>query len=299
MNYAELYNRGVEVSLESDNLRSGNFLWNTTLNFSYNKNMVTGVESPQNTVASHVQGNNGGNGYLMGTNTREGMPLGTLYSFRWAGLDENGRPQVYKKDGSIAKSMTDVGVEDLVRNGTTIPPYSASMTNTLRWKGLSMSFLLIYYGGHEMRDVMATYITAPQNYNSTGLRGNLNKNIMNYWKSAEDSPDPSKSPAIYRNASTNTTHLWYGADKHILKADYLKLREITLSYDLPQRLLSRIGIEGLTLHAQVQNVWTWSANGKGLDPESWNGVYYLSQYIYPTRSPLAPTTWSFGLTLKL
>ena len=79
---------------------------------------------------------------------REGMAMGTLFSVRWAGLDESGNPQAYKKDGTIVKSLADLTVEDLVRSGTSIPPYSASMSNMLTYKGFDLSFMFLYYGGH-------------------------------------------------------------------------------------------------------------------------------------------------------
>lgn len=283
MNYAELYNHGYEISLNSVNVESRHFRWTTSLNFSYNKNRVTDLESSTNSVSS----------YISSGNTREGVALGSLYSLRWAGLDEQGRPQVYKKDGSIAKSLVDVAVEDLVYSGTSIPPYSASMTNLLSYKGLNLSFMFIFYGGHVMRDVMPQYLT------STDFTTNVNKNIRNYWKSPEDSDDPSKSPAFYRNASTNVTNLWYAADKHIRKANYIKLREINLSYSLPSEWLKRWYITGLTLNAQVRNVWFWGSQKRNLDPESWDGTRLNRDgYVYLKRQPLDPTTYTLGLSLK-
>lgn len=278
MNYAEMFNRGCEINLNSVNIRTKDFRWTTSLNFSYNKNEITKLENSENSVDNHVKS----------TNTREGMPMGTLFSFRWAGLDADGAPQVYKKDGSIAKSMVDVAVEDLVESGTSTPPYSASMSNMLTYKGFDLSFMFIYYGGHVMRDVMPGYIT------STGYSRNVDKDIRNYWKGPEDSNDPSKSPAFKRNASSNLTRLWYAADKHIKKADYIKLREITLSYNLPVSFLKKVYISGLTINAQVQNVWWWGANGQNLDPESWNGT----NVDYIERLPLEPTTYTLGLSIK-
>ncbi|MBP8907619.1 MAG: TonB-dependent receptor, partial [Odoribacter sp.] len=213
MNYAEMYNHGYEIVLNSVNIQTRDFRWATNINFSYNKNRITKLENSSNSVSS----------YISGTNTREGMAMGTLFSVRWAGLDESGNPQAYKKDGTIVKSLADLTVEDLVRSGTSIPPYSASMSNMLTYKGFDLSFMFLYYGGHVMRDVMPKYFTS-----TTGTT-NVDRSIRNYWKSPEDSDDPDKAPAFMRNASTNYTYLWYAADKHIKKANYIKLKEVTLS----------------------------------------------------------------------
>ena len=278
MNYAEMYNHGYEIVLNSVNIQTRDFRWATNINFSYNKNRITKLENSSNSVSS----------YISGTNTREGMAMGTLFSVRWAGLDESGNPQAYKKDGTIVKSLADLTVEDLVRSGTSIPPYSASMSNMLTYKGFDLSFMFLYYGGHVMRDVMPKYFTS-----TTGTT-NVDRSIRNYWKSPEDSDDPDKVPAFMRNASTNYTYLWYAADKHIKKANYIKLKEVTLSYNLPERWLKKAFISGMSINAQIQNIWWWGSQKRRLNPESWNGTSLTSI----SRSALDPTIYTLGLSLK-
>ena len=278
MNYAEMYNHGYEIVLNSVNIQTRDFRWATNINFSYNKNRITKLENSSNSVSS----------YISGTNTREGMAMGTLFSVRWAGLDESGNPQAYKKDGTIVKSLADLTVEDLVRSGTSIPPYSASMSNMLTYKGFDLSFMFLYYGGHVMRDVM------PQYFTSTTGTTNVDRSIRNYWKSPEDSNDPDKAPAFMRNASTNYTYLWYAADKHIKKANYIKLKEVTLSYNLPERWLKKAFISGMSINAQIQNIWWWGSQKRRLNPESWNGTSLTSI----SRSALDPTIYTLGLSLK-
>lgn len=281
MNYAKMYNHGYEISLNTINLQRKDFSWETNINFSYNKNRITKLENSSNSVA----------GYLESTNTREGMALGTLFSVRWAGLDDEGRPQAYKKDSTIVKSLKDLETDDLVRSGTSVPRYAASMSNMLKWKGFNLSFMFQYYGGHVMRDAMATY------YTNTNGTVNVNRNIMNYWKSPEDSNKPDVSPAFLRNASNDIQYLWYGADKHIRKANYIKLREVTLSYAFPKQLLAKIGVSGLSLNAQILNVWWWGSQKRRLNPEAWEGTRI--SYSKPARMALDPTVYTLGLSLNI
>lgn len=283
LNYASMFNKGVEISLNSENIRTRKFTWGTSLNFSYNKNEITEFENSESSVSS----------YLTRPNTREGKPFNALYSVRWAGLDETGKPQAYKADGTIVNTTGKLTAEDLVYSGTTTPPYAASLINNLSYKKFRLSFMFLYYGGHVMRDIM------PQMLTSTSFSTNQNKNIANYWKNPGDERDSNISPAYTRNASSTSTYLWYGADKHIKKANYIKFKEITISYNLQNEWLKRARIESITLNAQIENIWWWGSNNKDLNPENWNGTnIYMGGPSYLTRTALNPTTFIFGLSIK-
>src|SRR5690606_32902480 len=99
LNYASMYNRGFEINLNSLNIDTRNFTWGTSFNFSANTNKVTKIENSNNSVTGHING----------TNTREGLPLGALYTIRWAGLSNIGRPQSYLKDEkTIVNSVANI-----------------------------------------------------------------------------------------------------------------------------------------------------------------------------------------------
>src|SRR5699024_640783 len=123
VNYGDMYNRGVEIHLNTVNIAVKDFVWKSMLNFSYNKNKLTRIENTRNDAIYYV---NGGQ-------IREGRPMNSLYSVRWAGLDEQGQPQAYDKDGNIVKSFADLKTEDLVYSGVTTPPYAASLSNSLQY----------------------------------------------------------------------------------------------------------------------------------------------------------------------
>lgn len=269
LNYAELYNRGAEITLRSTNIANRTFSWRSSFNFSYNKNKILKLENVDNSVLRHLS-----------TTNREGLPMGGIYSVRWAGLSETGRPQAYNAEGEIVTTMVNLSLDDIVYSGTVNPPYAASLTNNLSYKDFSMSFMFIFHGGNIMRDVMPRIITNPDGYTV-----NANRNLTNYWRNPGDENDPNISPALVRNLSSNITNLWYAADHHVLKGDYIKLRDLTLRYQLPAGPTQRLRAQNIAFNFQARNLWFWGANGKGHDPESWNGTSLgtsRSSFTFPT-----------------
>lgn len=282
VNYGEMFNRGVDVSLTSVNVRTKNFRWSTTVNFNYNKNELTNLYVSANDVTN----------YLYNTQNRVGQPMQSLYSVRYAGLNNAGRPQAYTKDGKLVTDAGQLKVEDLVYSGTMIPPYTTSLVNNLRYKNFELFAMFVYYGGHHMRDVIAPYLTKLPELNYTT---NMDRLAMNYWKKPGDEANPNLAPGFYAQAPSNVTMLYDGAEQNIQRADYIKLRDVTLSYNLPSALLQKYRVGGLRVNFQVQNAWRWSANKQNLDPEVWTGGGISS---YATRGVLAPASYTLGLNLN-
>lgn len=275
LNYGSLRNTGLELSLNSLNIQAPDFQWRTNLNFSYNKNKIIELTNKTQTAWNYVS-------ELVNSKNH---PMYGLYSYRWAGLNpENGDPLVYDANGEKVSAINDK--EALVYSGTTRPPYSASMTNILTYKGFGLSFMFIYNGGHVMRDAVATYLGAT-------VGANLYRGSLKYWKNPGDEKIAGMAPRANRLATKEKQQLWYAADKHILKADYIKLRDITLTYELPKSILKKMAVQSITLRAQARNIWWWAANNKGIDPEA----YTTSTYGRGARTlPEAPT-YMLGLTV--
>lgn len=280
LNYGEMYNRGVEVSLQSENLKIRDFSWTTGLTFSYNKNKLTRIENSETSAYS----------YFSGVQNREGKAMNSLYSVRYAGLSEEGYPLAYKKDGTIVDSYDKLEAEDLVYSGTTNPPYSASLSNRLTYKGFDLDFMFVYYGGHVLRDVAASYVF--NRYPVLNYAGVMDKNRMHFWQKPGDEKDPNMAPAfLYKTAYTNSEYLWSAADKHIEKGDYIKLRDVTIGYTFPQEWMSKMYVQNLRLSLQIQNLWYWAANKRDLDPEVWSGTS-----LTPSRGYHIPPTWTIGIS---
>ncbi|MBV8252255.1 MAG: SusC/RagA family TonB-linked outer membrane protein [Chitinophaga sp.] len=281
MNYGSMINRGIELTLKSRNLESKVMYWNTSLNFSYNRNKITALENSGNTPYS----------YYSGAQNRVGKPMGSLYSIRYAGLDETGRPQAYTADGKIVKSTQQLSVQDLVYSGTSVPPFATSLLNNIGYKGFDLFFMFTYYGGHVLRDVHSPYLTLFPELNYTN---NLDRLALKHWKKAGDEKDPDMAPGYAAATSGVITDLWDAADKHIRKGDYIKLRDVTMSYTLPNKLISKAAFKNVKVSLQLQNIWRWTANSQNIDPEVWNGTT-----LSPTRGSLPPSTYTIGLSANL
>lgn len=277
VNYGDMYNRGVEISLNTTNIAAKNFVWKSILNFSYNKNKLTRIQNANSDAVN----------YINGGQIREGRAMNGLYSVRWAGLDGKGLPQAYDKAGNIVQSFADLKAEDLVYSGVATPPYAAAFSNVFNYKGFSLSLMFTYYGGHVMRGVFGQYLVG------TGYATNMDKLSAHFWRKPGDENDPETIPAFKQSANANLQNLWKAADKHIQKADYIKLNEIILAYQLPSKWIQSTFIKDVKMTFQVQDVWKWVANNQGLDPEAWTGTS-----LSPTRGTKRPATYTFGLALN-
>lgn len=282
VNYGKMYNRGIEVSLQSENLRIGDFIWTSNATFSYNKNKLTSIENPQSSPYS----------YYSSPQNREGYPMGAIFSTRYAGLSELGQPTSYTKDGKLVTKEGELVKDDLIYSGTSIPPYSASLSNGFSYKGIDFSFMFVYYGGNVLRDVGANYLI--DLYPVMNFQRNIDKNFLNYWKQPGDEKDPNTNPAFaYTVYGSDVQNLWRSADKHIQKGDFVRLRDVTLGYTLPSRLINKISIKSARITFQARNLWYWAANDKNLDPEAWSGTS-----LKPSRGTKTIPTYSFGLALN-
>lgn len=283
VNYGKMRNSGIEIVLESVNIATKNFQWNTSILFSYNANKLIEIEDAAKSAYSYY-------GRLQ---ARKGKPFNSLYSIRWAGLDKEGNPQAYKADGTIVNNSSMLDANDLVYSGTYNPPYNTSFSNSFRYKNLELSFMFIYYGGHVMRDVAAGYYHSTNRPYETEI-SNIDKVHGNFWRQPGDENNPDIGPAYKPGVSSSLAYIWYAADKHIQKADYVKLRDLSLSYYFPKQLISKAKISDLRVIFQAQNIWRWSANKNNLDPEVWTSP----QLTYASRGTAIPPTFTFGLNIS-
>lgn len=275
-NYGTMYNRGVEISLQSINLETKDFTWGTNFTFSYNKNKLLNLEGTKESVFNYSAYNVAAVGY----------PLNSLFSYRYAGLSpEDGSVLVYDKDGNKVSQVS--SVEDLVYSGTRTPKYSASLKNFFRYKDFDLSFMFVYYGGHVMRDITSSYLSGAPS-------ANLNRVNLNHWRKPGDENIPGVGPAFNRNMYYTNAQAWYSADVHVKRADYIKLRDISLSYNLPKKWLRKYAIESASVICQISDAWWWAANGD-IDPEAYSatGGYGRGELTLPN-----PTTYTLGLSVN-
>jgi TonB-linked SusC/RagA family outer membrane protein len=272
LNTSELQNNGLEVQLKTENIRTKTFLWSTLFNLSYNNNKIVKNYQPPSDAYSLTSSI---------ANRKSGYPVSAIFAFRYAGLDAAGLPTAYDENNQRVPLVTN---PDALRYmGTQIPPYTLGVTNTFTYKQFSLQFLVVgNFGGKMHKEVTGGWI---------GNLVNFNKRIKEYnqnvwWKPGDE--NTTNVPNILNYIDPYVFKQWTAADINVDKSDYIKLRELIVSYSLPTRFLKKVGIGSLSINAQARNIWYWAANSDKYDPEyidANNGVY---------TTP-APITYALGL----
>lgn len=276
MNNGAMKNRGVEISLSYDWLKSKDWALNTTLTAAANKNKIDKVGYLP-TDAINMMGAPKGN-YL------KGDTYNTLYAYRYAGLTAEGDPSVYDAEGNIISNEPVREIEALIRAGQLDPKWSGALDVSVRWRSLNLFTKIVYYTGHSLR------VDATPLYN--GIKSptsDIHEDIANRWTPEHTNTDI-PSMATYGAQSDRSFH-WKYADYNVASASFLKVRNIGLSYTLPQQWLGKSGFKGINLRAQVNNPCYWAANKRDIDPEAFNAND-------GTRSTEQATSYIFGININ-
>ena len=275
-NLGNLYNRGFELTLTSNNIVGKDFSWQTQFNLAYNKNKITTLKRYATLTASAKAG----------SSFVEGYSAFSLFGINYAGLNAEGNPQAYKQNGDVVTLMTDLGLDDVHFQGSTQPLWYGGMTNTFSYKQLNLSFLTIFNLGNVMRKDLNTFF-------SGRLTNNINQLFAERWQKPGDENHtaiPKYVPNDEKSRNDRHTSLYSFADANVLSASYIRLRDITLSYELSSLLSSNAKFNQIKLYAQLNNLLLWSKNKEEIDPEYFN----LSSGV---RVPKMPPFYSIGMNL--
>lgn len=288
LNNGMLRNKGIEISLGSDWLNRGDFKLSSNFNIAFNKNRVGRVYRVNSPAGSYVGAPT--NAYL------EGDAFNSLYAYRYGGmvngypyvLDENGNPTLtFDASGNpIATSVKSINnASALVNMGSLTPIYSGSFSQRVSYKQFDLNMLLVFSGGNKMRKDVIDIGT----YNVNDL--DITQRYVNGF-----TPDQPRLFVDWAQAmepyGTSINSLWRNSDVNVVDADYIKLRNVSLSYNLPKSFANKIHISSAKFTFQMNNLWYWSAAGDDIDPE----VYSLNS---GTRNLPLPKTYLFGFNLTL
>ncbi|NML41146.1 SusC/RagA family TonB-linked outer membrane protein [Chitinophaga sp. G-6-1-13] len=260
-NTASISNNGLELMINSINIKNRHFNWQTQLTASFNRNKVLKVMSAESEASYDL---------VIGQQLREGYVMNPLFSYRYGGLNELGQPFVYNRNNEkkvmnrSGDDIVDVSFEDLIFNGTTTPKYVLGLNNQFSLGCFDLSFLFMYYGGHVMR------VEQPSPYDI--VLGYPLQGAANFWKKPGDEihTDIPGFPKNNQPGEFNYTAV-YGysyADKFVRKADYIRLRDLILTYNIKSAFLQRSGLSRTQLRLQAQNMFRYTFSGNDIDPEA-------------------------------
>lgn len=284
LNYGSMRNTGIEMTLSSD-LHFGEISWTPSLVLSINHNKLLNVqESNPNTYD-----------YTKGNTTAVGYPLHSIFSFPTKGLSpKDGQPIYLHREPGSGKvvettQVADLTLEDLVFSGSSIPTFTGSLSNSISYKGLTLSLMLLCGGGNVFRAV------APLN-SGYGITHNGPREYLLRWHKPGDENIPGMNPPITGIPNDNiTAHAWPASTQQILRGDYIRLSDLSLSYHLPSVWTQHLfRCEDIRLTAQLRDLVTIGINGRGYDPLA----VFTNGYGYGYRAVPLPTTFALGASIN-
>ncbi|MGE8378632.1 MAG: hypothetical protein ACN6PN_09790, partial [Sphingobacterium sp.] len=268
VNWATMRNRGWEFSVSSINIDSKNFRWSSNINYGLNKNEVLDVNAKP-TVGSLTEANR--TNYA--SSAVIGKPLDGVWSYRYAGLNTDGRATFYtnKEGEKVLYGMTNL--DGLKYEGPNLPTTQLGFTNTFAYKRLSLSALFIGSFGNVMR-----LRNLSQNYALTFPEPtqNLSREWVNRWRKPGDELNtniPKLEDSAFEAAVTGTSpyngRMYDNSDLRTVKGDFVRLQNLSISYDYFTPRLRALGIQNIRLMLQGNNLYVWKdAKLKGQDPEA-------------------------------
>ncbi|MCU7548178.1 TonB-dependent receptor [Chitinophagaceae bacterium LB-8] len=241
-NLGKVSNKGVEISLMSQNINNKNFRWESTVNFTTNKNKIQDLYGDAKDDI--------GNRWFIG------HPINVIYDYQIAGVWQAGEDPSGQDPGAKPGDLKFADVDgsktitpaDKVILGQTAPKWYGGLTNTFQYRNFHLNiFIQTAHGVTKYNQMM--------DFRDLGGRQNLPAEA-GYWTAENKS---NTRPSL---TYTNPRLYAYPQD-----ASYTRIKDVTLSFTAPQRLLDDIKLSGLTIYASGRNLATFT-NWVGLDPEA-------------------------------
>ena len=282
-NVASMKSSGVELTLSTVNIKTKDFKWTTDFIYSHTQNEVTSLENMQRVIDLIA-----GTGFAL-----EGYPVRSIFSIPFKGLDENGLPTFLDQDGNITSTGIYFQERDnisfLEYSGTADPTDFGSFGNTFQWKGLKLNVFLTYSFGNVVR-------LDPVFKSSYSDLTAMPREFKNRWVVSGDEKHTTVPVIASRTQAFNNSQLSYAynaynySTERIAKGDFIRLKEVSLSYDFPKNWIKALKMSSLSLKVQATNLALLYADKKlnGQDPEFFN-----------TGGVAAPLPKQFTMTLRI
>ena len=315
-NIGSINNKGIEISLNGTILPGtrGRLKWTSNFNISFNKNEITALSNGQLSRKAGIKYPSISDLYIC----KVGSPLSEMYGYVYDGVyqyedfnevspgvfvlkpqvpnNTNERANIQPGDPKLKDLNGDgqVTSEDQTVIGHGLPIHTGGFTNNFEWKGFDLSIFFQWSYGN---DVI--------NYNRVKLES-LDGRHLNQFATAKDHWTPRTTDNAGNVIEGNyTNYLWavgrglsnIHTSREVEDASFLRLKNIQLGYNFPNKLLKRIGLASLRIYASAQNLWTWTKY-TGYDPEVSTRNSAMTRGFDYSAYPKA-TTYTFGVKFGL
>lgn len=287
-NVGEIKNNGFELTLNSHNIKSAGFEWNTMFNFSVNSNEIV-------KLAGLDTDGDGKEDDLTSSSLFIGESLSAIYDYTIDGIYQIGDdiPDGFHPGNYRIKDVNGDGKldeDDRSIIGQADPAVRMGMLNSFKYKGINLSFFLnAVLGGDKSYMGRNSYAEL---VNDNTLRHNrLTEQVDNFWT-------PSNPDGIFALYNANPAITGYRYQNR----SFVRLQDVTLSYDLPSTWMKKIGITGVNVYMSCKNLLTFTA-WDGWDPEpdvtyqDINGQNRITGSRYEDRPVMKSVT--FGININL
>ena len=289
-NAGKVRNRGFEVMVSSTNIRHKNFEWTTSVNLGLNRNKVLTTPTPEGFLQSNTNGS-------VTQIVKPGHDIYSWYMPKWLGVDpSNGDPVweklLYDDKGKVVGSEPTNVYNDAQKQivGSATPKFSGGFFNNFRLYNFSLNVACNFVYGNEIFNLDRTIMDndgAFTNYNMVSFDNGLK------WKRWEKPGDAATHPKAVSFGNKNSNAV---SSRYLEDGSFFRIKNITLAYNFPKKLLSKLRMQGLKVYASVDNLATFT-KFSGMDPEiDLQGSSYNLAGMYSSPYPVG-RTFMFGVDL--
>jgi TonB-linked SusC/RagA family outer membrane protein len=284
-NWAEVRNRGFELTISTRNISTRNFQWWTDFNIAHNKSKVIREKVSLKSL----------------TPSKEGYAINPLFVIKTAGLDANGIPQ-FVKDGKVVSledfyklydpyadffpgqlaqsNLTDKEYQNLFTYvGDRDPKYTGGLVNRFRYKNFDLAIAANFN--------LSQWVIETPPYNPASLdRGqNYNKQVLNAWSPTNtgsnlpaiignDTGDGSRWMAYSWLNGNDPGYSYNNLDIWAKKMSYIRINSIRMGYSLPAKIAGKVKASALRVSVEGRNMFVFGSDYKGyFDPETYGNIY--------------------------
>lgn len=282
-NLGSLENDGIEFGIGVSPIKIGGVTWSTYYNMSFNRNKVLSLGTLNNVVVNNIGSAETGVSLL-----KVGEPLGEFYGYKFLGTWKTGQKALAATYGNVPgdsryedvnnDGIINQGDEGPIGNGT--PKYTFGFINDINYNNFTLSFMFQGAGGNQIYS-----FTIPYTMGGLGdARNATNKAILNVWTPSNQTNIPTFSPS-----SQN----YINSSRYVYNGNYIKLKNLSLTYNFPENLLSNLKVRELQVYVSGQNIFCIT-KFPGYDPEVSNATNGMTQGLETGVIP-NPKTYTIGL----